>query len=216
MQKYNDLKNSHYHTEDQAIWLQVMQGNQLALVQLYDRYADTLYNYGKKITHQSELVEDAIQDLLAEIWYRREKLSVPCSVKAYLLRALRQKLLKQLLRYRRITLVGEYLPSGIADDEFSTSFTDATDVNPDPWADIHQAMASLSPKEQQAITLKYTENLSHDEIVNVMDIKKQTLYNLLHTALRKLTKSVKKRYSSDTVSTSFIWVLLLSKVVGLV
>ena len=203
------MKNSYYHSDDQALWLQLRQGNQLALVQLYDRYVDTLYNYGKKITYKSEIVEDAIQDLLAEIWHRREKLSTPDSVKAYLLRALRQKLLKHLLQYRRITFVGEYLPAGISDDDSSSHSTDALEIHPELWADIHRAMASLSPKEQEAVTLKYTENLSHDEMVDIMGIKKQTLYNLLHTALRKLAKSVKGRHPSGIVFSSFVFVLLL-------
>lgn len=201
--------------DDQALWLQIMQGNQLALVQLYDRYVDILYNYGKKITYKSEIVEDAIQDLLAEIWHRREKLTTPDSVKAYLLRAMRQKLLKHLLQYRRITFVGEYLPTGTVGDDSTSHATDALEIHPDLWADIQRAMACLSPKEQEAVTLKYTENLSHDEMVDIMGIKKQTLYNLLHNALRKLATSVKARHPSGIEFSSFAFVLwLLSALVG--
>ena len=147
--KYNDLRNSHDHTDDQVLWLQIMQGNEFALVQLYDRYVDVLYNYGKKITYKSEIVEDAIQDLLAEIWYRREKLSVPHSAKAYLLRALRQKLLKQLLRYRRITFVGEYIEA--INDNSSIHSIDTSEVDPDLWADIHRALASFSPNNSKPL-----------------------------------------------------------------
>ena len=195
------MQNSHTHTSDQVLWIQITRGNELALVQLYEQYVDVLYNYGRKITHKSEIIEDAIQDLLTEIWYRREKLCVPDSVKAYLLHAFRQKLLKQLLQYKHISFIDEYLPTGTQDDYQYIHTQILSETELERKTCLQKALSTLSRKEQQAITLKYTENLSHDEIARIMEIKKQTLYNLLHTALQKLTHSVKAKYPSSSVFT---------------
>ena len=203
------MQNGGQHIDDQAIWLQIIRGNELALAQLYDLYVDVLYSYGRKITYKSEIIEDAIQDLLTEIWYRREKLSVPNSVKAYMLRAFRRTLLKQLYQYKRISFTGEYLPVGEDDDHQYLHTQILSEIESEFKTDLQQAMAMLSQKEQEAITLRYTENLSHDEIASIMGIKKQTLYNLLHNAIQKLTASMKNKYPSDGVFTPFAITLLL-------
>ncbi|MEQ9442545.1 MAG: sigma-70 family RNA polymerase sigma factor [Cyclobacteriaceae bacterium] len=203
------MPNITSHIDDQAVWVQLMQGNELALARLYDMYVDVLYNYGRRITPRSEIIEDAIQDLLTEIWYRRERLSVPDSVKAYLLRAFRRTLLKQLYQYKRLTFTGEYLPMGEEDDHQYLHTQILSEIEAEFKTDLQQAMVALSQKEQEAIALRYTENLSHDEIASIMGIKKQTLYNLLHQAIQKLTKSLKNKYPADGVFTPFAITLLL-------
>ena len=211
-----DLPKSHHTIDDRAIWLRITQGEPLALVQLYDRYADVLYHYGRKITYKSEIIEDAIQDLLAELWYRREKLSIPDSVKAYLLMSFRRTLLKQLLQYQRMLLVGEYFPIEGHDEDHYLRTQILSEIESETNSTLQQAIATLSRKEREAITLKYTENLSHDEIARIMDIKKQTLYNLLHNAIRKLAQSVKAKQPSDRLFTPFaITLLFLSNTLGL-
>ena len=189
----------------------MVRGHERALVTLYDRYVDGLYNYGGKFTGKSESIEDAIQDLFTEIWFRREKLCVPDSVKAYLLRAFRQKLLRQLLHYRHISFIDEYLPIGAQDDHQYIHTQVLSETEAERKTSLQRALSTLSQKEQQAITLKYIDNLSHDEIVQVMEIKKQTLYNLLHTAIRKLTLAVKAKHPAKEVfSSAKVLLLLLS------
>lgn len=186
------MESTHHHREDQIIWMQITQGNELALVQLYDQYVDVFYSYGKKITYKSEIIEDAIQDLLAEIWYKRDKLSIPASVKGYVLKAFRQKLLRQLSRYKHISFTDAYAQMDVKDNHHYLHEQVVSEFESEFKAKLKKSLATLSPKEQEAIALKYTENLSHDEIASIMGIKKQTLYNLLHAAIQKLNKSLKE------------------------
>lgn len=193
-----------HHREEQAIWIQVKQGNELALVQLYDLYVDVLYSYGKKITYKSEIIEDAIQDLLAEIWHKREKLSTPSSVKAYLLKAFRQKLLRQLSQYKRLSFTDVYSQMDVKNNHHYLHEQVLSESASEFKARLKKSLATLSRKEQEAIALKYTENLSHDEIAKIMDIKKQTLYNLLHSAIQKLNKSLKEEQQFAGIHPIFI------------
>lgn len=164
------------------------QGQSLALAMLYDRYANVLYNYGKSFTTKSEVIEDAIQDLLTEVWTRRAQLTTPHSVKGYLIKSFRQKLLRLLTREKQWQLVDDY-----------SSFTLNNSQLPAAWEEgnrgylfkrkLQQAISELPSRQQEAVILKYTENLTHQEIADIMDIKIQTLYNLLHTAIQKLSKA---------------------------
>ncbi|WPP51478.1 RNA polymerase sigma factor [Catalinimonas niigatensis] len=198
----------HHHNEDQAIWIQMKQGNGLALVQLYDHYVDALYSYGKRFTAKTEIVEDAIQDLLTELWYKREKLIVPASIKAYLLKAFRQKLLRQLSQYKRLTFTDQYPRATHVDHENYLNGQVRSEQELALKAKLKKSLANLSPKEQEAIALKYAENLTHEEIAEIMDIKKQTLYNLLHSAVQKLSKALQDEQHSRYVYLFLIMALL--------
>lgn len=194
----------HHHSEDQAIWIQMKQGNGLALVQLYDHYVDMLYSYGRRFTPKSEIIEDAIQDLLTELWHKRERLSVPDSIKAYLLKAFRQKLLRQLSQYKRLSFIDQYPHTDHADNGHYLNGQILSEIEVEFQARLKKSLATLSPKQREAIALKYTENLSHDEIAEIMEIKKQTLYNLLHTAIQKLSKALK-----DESHSTFVYLFLV-------
>ncbi|MDF9796951.1 RNA polymerase sigma factor (sigma-70 family) [Catalinimonas alkaloidigena] len=203
----NILQARHDHIENEDIWLQMKQGNGKALVEIYDLYADLLYSYGRKFTAKSEIIEDAMQDLLTELWVKREKLSVPHSAKGYLLKAFRQKLLRQLSKYKKIsflenypeTMTGESKSNGMAEEDAEQIVT--------LKAHLKNSLSYLSPKQREAILLKYTENLTHDEIAEVMEIKKQSLYNLLHGAIQRLSETMKHERASNFVY--FLSVLLL-------
>jgi len=180
-----------HHSEELAIWQQIKDGSESALVQLYDRYMEVLFNYGKRFTQKSEIIEDAVQDLLTELWLKREKLSVPHSVKAYLLKAFRQKLLRQLTNYRRLSFSPRTSYFLLTEDNNFLTGQISAELEATFHFKFKRALASLSPKQQEAIALRYTENLSHEEIARIMNIKKQTLYNLLHSAILRLSDELK-------------------------
>ncbi|MEK6478829.1 RNA polymerase sigma factor [Catalinimonas sp. 4WD22] len=167
------------------------QGNGQALVQLYDLHVDLLSNYGRKFTNKSEIIEDAIQDLLTEIWVKKEKLSQPTSIKAYLLKAFRQKLLRQLSKYKRISYLEDYTQLVYCDEVPNFQQDENSDQVQSFKLQLEKALATLSPKQREAIMLRYSENLTYDEIAEIMNVKKQSLYNLLHEAILKLSKVMK-------------------------
>jgi RNA polymerase sigma factor (sigma-70 family) len=55
---------------------------------------------------------------------------------------------------------------------------------------IKAAMASLTKRQQEAIYLKYYTNLSYAEIVSVMNISADAIYNLISKAIDVLQKEV--------------------------
>lgn len=187
------MKVNDSHIDDQANWLQLQRGVSSALGKLYDTYADSLFNYGCRFTHQSEVLEDAIQDLFAELWTKRAKLCLPNSVKAYLLKSFRQKLLWRLSQRSKLHFDGDFFEAQAVTDSSGSKYN-LSDDDLIFSVRLKTAIKSLSVKQQEAITLKYTENLTHDEIAEVMHIKKQTLYNLLHSAIQRLSVILKKEH----------------------
>ena len=166
----------------------MQQGQSQALAMLYDRYANVLYNYGKSFTAKSEVIEDAIQDLLTEVWTRRARLTTPHSVKGYLIKSFRQKLLRLLTQEKQWQLVDDYSTFTLSNLQLPLAWEEANE-NQAFKKKLRQAIGKLSSRQQEAVILKYTENLTHQEIADVMDIKIQTLYNLLHNAIQKLAEA---------------------------
>jgi len=164
------------------LWDKLLQGDLNALEQIYTYFHSELYHYALKITSQVDLAEDALQDVFVDIWTHRSKLGSIHSVRAYLLRSVRNQCLKLLKRQQR--------------------FTDITDAGSfdlilpeelrlvDPSQSIKQAIATgmtkLSPRQREVIYLKYYNNLDYEELAEVLDINYQSVINHIHKAMLKL------------------------------
>src|SRR5262245_24498141 len=82
------------HMDDAALWTAFRMGDEKALVSIFDRFTKLLYNYGYKIVREEDVVKDAIQDLFIELWKNRETLGDTTSIKFYLFKSLRRKLIR--------------------------------------------------------------------------------------------------------------------------
>jgi DNA-directed RNA polymerase specialized sigma24 family protein len=85
-----------FHNSDLEIWQSFKKGDKNSFTKIYQLYAKSLLNYGVTLRISSNLsvVEDCIQDLFLELWQSRENLTDTDSIKFYLFRALKNKLMR--------------------------------------------------------------------------------------------------------------------------
>ncbi|MFC0183399.1 RNA polymerase sigma factor [Pseudarcicella hirudinis] len=76
---------------DIQLWEQLKNGSELALGKLIRKYFNLLQNYGFKFIKDEDFIKDCVQEVFIEIWNRRDNISIPESVKAYLLSSVRKK-----------------------------------------------------------------------------------------------------------------------------
>src|SRR5215467_8963832 len=81
-------------TDDLSLWLRFKNGDKVAFAELYQKHIISLAAYGSKICPDQEILKDSIQELFVELWNSRQNLSVTGSVRFYLFKALRYKLLR--------------------------------------------------------------------------------------------------------------------------
>ncbi len=86
------------HMSDASLWKQYRSGDEAAFIFIYKSHFDALYRYGRQFTPSNELVEDAIQDIFVEIREKRNKLDITSSIKFYLFKALKRKIVKLIER----------------------------------------------------------------------------------------------------------------------
>src|SRR5687768_2574090 len=89
------MKKTAVHIETD--WLRRLQQNdEQALTAIMHHYYADLYNYGARFTADDGLVRDCIQEVFISLWQRRENVTTILSPKYYLLRAVKNKVLKSL------------------------------------------------------------------------------------------------------------------------
>src|SRR5580658_6604069 len=176
--------------EDLLLWNEYRSGNANAFGALIRVHYPDLFHYGTRFTRDSDLVKDCLQDLFLELWINRETISETSFVKYYLLKALRQKLTRRIGRSR---YTGSWEELHFESIFSGTPSVEAGLIREEGLAELAKkmriALAGLSKRQQEAIYLRYYFDADIDEIAEIMSVNRQSVYNHLHDALKKLKKS---------------------------
>lgn len=177
------------NTADQDIiqWEGFRNGDREAFAGLFREYYPALFRFGTKFTQDKDLLEDCIQELFIELWQARTQAPV-YSVKAYLLKSLKYKLLKTFRKNdRTITFNDGGLNRERGDFEWShETFLIARQESEEKKQQIITALTRLSHRQKEIIYLKYYQNLSYEEVSEIMNINYQAARNLLYQAIKSL------------------------------
>lgn len=169
-------------------WLQQLQQNDAqALASLMEKYYQDLYNYAAKFTRDEGLIKDCIQEIFISLWQRRQTALTILSPRYYLLRAVKNKVLKALYRNDQ-----KGYPFDLPDEydffqEFSIErILIEKQITEDKAEKLKRALSQLSKRQQEVIYLKFYQYLDQGQIAEQMDISRQSVYNLLHEAIQKI------------------------------
>ncbi|WP_420150710.1 RNA polymerase sigma factor [Spirosoma sp.] len=178
-------------SEEAQQWKAFMADDETALRKLMERFYATLTNYGSKYTKDREVVKDCIQELFIDLWYHRHQLVQPNSVKAYLLTSLRRRLFRQLNK----SIFSIVSDSALENESFQfESSPDLILIERESIVRQAQQVAhylnELPRRQREIVYLKYYQNLSRDEIAEVMGITQQSVSNLLQKALQTLRQVI--------------------------
>ncbi len=166
------------------VWEDFKKGDRDAFAKLYDEHAPPLIVYGMRVSGEEAVVKDVVQDLFVELWRSRAQLQSVRSVRGYLLKALRYKLMRKAavrLLYK------EELPE------------QADPVNPEAIILEHEdetirrqlirrAIDRLPRRQQEVVNLRFYQGLTTEEAAEIMAVNYQSAVNLLHRAVDQLRK----------------------------
>lgn len=170
---------------DTDLWRSFRDGDDIAFSILYKSQIGILYKYGHKLTTDTQLVEDSIQDMFIELWNSRRRLSDTDSIKFYLFRILRRKITQNPLK-RQVT--------GVSNDAaeqhlFSLSAeTQLIDIEKEHTRSkmLSNALLKLPPRQQEAVNLRYFNAFDHQQIADIMNISLQSVHNTLQKSMKGL------------------------------
>lgn len=167
------------------IWKEYKKGSKEAFVHIYHKYFPVLYNYGHQLTSDKGLIEDCIQELFVDLSKKGKKLSDTTSIKFYLIKCLRNRFVKTLKKDKRTKENEKFFPG--YEFQFSLSVEQKiinAQLNHELIEKLNKAIVLLTDRQREAIYYYFYENLSVDEIAELMNVtNRRTVQNLIYRAI---------------------------------
>jgi len=185
------MANNGILLNESQIWLSIKDNDVEALKDLYQHYYQVLFNYGRKMTKDSPMIEDAIQESFISIWRYRSNTSVPTSVRQYLLKTFRNELIK-LMKQQSFSgskdVNVEFLFE-ISFDQVMIEGENAEELS----AQINTALSKLTNRQREIIYHRFYEGLSFQEIADLMNMQVRATYKLTARALQTLKEMLGRK-----------------------
>ena len=176
---------------DTLLWYDFIQGNDDAFRIIYNNHVQSLFKYGCHFTCDEALIKDCIHDVFIELAKYRSGLGATNNIKLYLFKSLKRKIIKSMDKSGIFGSIDvDNLPF-----YYTISAEDAIVDNESEWLQylqLDKAIATLSPRQKEAIYLKFVSDLSYEELGKVMQLNYQSARNLVFRGLEKLRLSLPK------------------------
>ncbi len=180
--------NEAINIDDIQLWQEFQSGSETAYATIYRNNASLLYSYGLKLIKDKDLIKDCIQDLFVEIWDTKHKLGTVRSIKSYLYKSIRRRLISESVKHRATIGLTTY-PDTIAHATPSAEWSLLEKQKFDQQRlELKKVLGELTDRQREIIHLKYYARLSYEEIAEVMSLSKKGTYKLMGRAISFLRK----------------------------
>jgi RNA polymerase sigma factor (sigma-70 family) len=171
-------------------WNAFRKGNRNAFSLIYEKYFNGLYNYGGKFSRESAFIEDCIQDLFVKLWQNRENISETPSVKNYLYKSLRNTIYSRQNKVENVDIDDDL----INELDFNLEISQETYMIENEHSQqmkfkLDKALDNLTNRQREAVFLRFFEELTYEEVANLMRITVKALYKIIARALENLREA---------------------------
>ncbi|MGQ8338219.1 RNA polymerase sigma factor [Sunxiuqinia sp. A32] len=183
------------NSADIEVWKRFKNGENEALSLIYSENSRKLYSFGLKITSNRSIIEDSIQDLFCDLVKNRSNLGDPDNILSYLIQSFKRRLLRQLNKENRYSL-----NNNDEDYIFDIAYSIEHDIILEEKSNrkvilLGRAVTKLTPRQKEAIYLKFTERLEYGQIAEIMDMSIEGCRNLTYRAIKSLKDSIQSNGS---------------------
>lgn len=168
----------------------IINGDDRAFGELYDRYAQAMFNYfHRMLWRDREKAEDFVHDLFTKIVNRPDMFDVKKKFKTWFY-SIANNMCKN--EYKKQQVRSNTF-NGL-DETYNVSSTqrsaDKTTDDKLISEEVDKALNQLEEKHKQVFELRYFDQLSMKEIADVIDISEGTVKSRLFYATKKLAKEL--------------------------
>lgn len=179
------MKNLNVNNRDMHWAAQIQKGNRSAFTNLFDTYYIPLYKKAYSIVNDQDICEDAVQEVFLWIWEQRECWLPSVSVRAYLYRAVYNRLINRI----RITRFEYSL------DTWSENVTDMKEEKEglDKYQKkelkevIKKTLEAIPEKRREILLLNLMHGYTYKEIAEIMGISVNTVNTQIYRARKVLS-----------------------------
>src|SRR5689334_20307784 len=156
-------------------------GDDGAFDALFRAHYPDLVGFAESILRERAAAEDVAQEVMLELWRRRDEIRPETSLRAYLFRATRNRALNQ-IRHERVAARLE--PEIVNSRPESAPAADHATVETELRQAVDRAIRSLPERCREVFELSRVEGLKYAEIAAVLDISVKTVEAQMGKALR--------------------------------
>jgi len=176
---------------DTFIWEKFKEGDEDALVYIYQKYADGLINYGYRFCRNRELLKDAMQELFFNLIKNRKNLSATTNIKFYLFKSFRRKIIEKLNSKSNLNLALENFENEVITELNPESIFIEEQLDQNQKKLLQKALEQLSPVQKEIICLYFFEGFSYDKIAQIFEYKNtRSVRNLVYRAIEKMIEFI--------------------------
>jgi len=165
----------------------IVQGDRVALHELYDAYYYPVLRFMQRITRSLELAQEGVNDVMLTVWRNGTSFGRRSSVSTWIMGIAYHKALKALASRQRWSS-----RFGFRIDDFEDRSEIAVDPaeHGDLRETLHKALEGLSPAQRAVVELTYFGGYSYDEIAAIMGCGVNTVKTRMFYARAKMRKAL--------------------------
>jgi RNA polymerase sigma-70 factor (ECF subfamily) len=173
---------------DQELIKQLQAGSLDALGELYDRYRQLVFRTALAITGDQEAASDLLQDVFLRLFRFADRIDLQRPLQPWLYRMTANLAYTWLKRDRRWLRPLENLADWLASS--TRNLTHEAVESIDDWDRLQRAVASLPISQRVVVVLYYLDDLSLQEISDILEIPVGTVKSRLHYGRLTLKKDL--------------------------
>jgi RNA polymerase sigma factor (sigma-70 family) len=168
------------------LWSDFRLGNEVSYTGLMRIFSNPMYKYGIRFIDDPDFVKDCIQDVFFELWNRRDKIRQAECVKSYLYKALRLRIFRERSKWKPAEFIEDNYEFMIEFDVESNIINE--EVSQEIYHKLEKILGDLPKRQKEILYLRFYEGMSPEKIAEVMDLNRQSVYNLMHESIISLRK----------------------------
>lgn len=168
--------------DDRALFARLARGDEAAFDTIFRAWYAPLVRIAEGIVRERAVAEEVVQEVLLEVWRRREQLGDEEAPRAYLIRAARNRALNH-VRHLRVEQRGAPKAAGPTE---SAPTGAAHVVEAEIEVALRAAVAELPPRCREVFELSRVHGLSYADIARSLEISVKTVEAQMGKALRLL------------------------------
>ena len=179
----NNLYNNN-SVDDKTLFILCKQKDKEAFSAIYYRYHKYLYALSMRFLKDSDMAEDAVQQVFVKLWEILPEVDVEISVKNYLYSMTKNYILNQ-FRRRKDTMISNYADAQIEIEDTEADIYKAME-NEELNKLLIKGINSLPNQKKEICRLKINEKLSNQEIADQTGLSIHTVKSHYQEAVKML------------------------------
>ena len=182
--------------ENQILILGLINGDKAAFRKIYTLYHDSLYGMAYRYLRNSQLADDAVQDIFVKLWTERKNLDVDKSLHGFLFSSIKNHVLNMIRsNARRIERNYEYYCSNGIDN--SDPEIILIDSNYNDF--LNKGIESLPPLKKEIFLLR-NKGTSYKDIAEMTGCSINTVKSYLHQTRHYLRDYISSRFGEKNIN----------------